>query len=626
MIATTNLAKEYGARVLFADVSLQLNAGVAVRPGGGERLGEDHLPEGPGGRRGGLRRDGHDRQARAGGRAAAGSVPRRRRDHPGPRDARRRRRVERARRAAAPHRDGRRRRRRRRAAGGSRGHRSPRTTATRWRRAPARCWRGWRSRPRLHRSPLSTLSGGFKLRVLLAQVLVGGVDVLLLDEPTNHLDILTIRWLEKFLAGYAGCAVIISHDQRFLDNVTSHTLDVDYRTITLYTGRYSKAMVEKAATRERGGDLRRARRGGDRAQAGLGRALRRQEHQGHAGAEPPQADREDRGRGAGGQLAPHAAVQGRARAAERARGAGARGRHQVVRRKAGAHRRVADSCGGASAWRSSDPTASASRRCCGSSSSGWRPTPGSVKWGHEVRVGYFPQDHREVLDDADATPLGRWRRSVPAESPTFVRGAARARAVLGRRTSDKRVGAAVGRRGGAAHLRAAGGAEAQRAGARRADQPPGPGGDPRAGRGGEGVHRDGGVRVARPLVRERAGDAGRGDHAARARATSRGRTPSTWPSWATITSTATRWRCARGRSAPRRRSTRRRNGAGAATSGESWEEQKKRRNRAAQLPKLRDKVLAEISAAEARKAEIQTRSTPTRASSSAPAATRSTRW
>ncbi|HVZ73927.1 MAG TPA: ABC-F family ATP-binding cassette domain-containing protein [Polyangia bacterium] len=104
---------------------------------------------------------------------------------------------------------------------------------------------------RLHRSPLSTLSGGFKLRVLLAQVLVGGVDVLLLDEPTNHLDILTIRWLEKFLAGYAGCAVVISHDQRFLDNVTTHTLDVDYRTITLYTGAYSRAIVEKAAVRER---------------------------------------------------------------------------------------------------------------------------------------------------------------------------------------------------------------------------------------------------------------------------------------------------------------------------------------------------------------------------------------
>ncbi len=84
-----------------------------------------------------------------------------------------------------------------------------------------------------HRQPLSTLSGGFKLRVLLAQVLVGGPDVLLLDEPTNHLDILSIRWLEKFLADYRGVALVISHDQRFLDNVATHILDVDYGTITL---------------------------------------------------------------------------------------------------------------------------------------------------------------------------------------------------------------------------------------------------------------------------------------------------------------------------------------------------------------------------------------------------------
>jgi ATPase subunit of ABC transporter with duplicated ATPase domains len=60
-----------------------------------------------------------------------------------------------------------------------------------------------------HREALGTLSGGYKLRVLLAQVLLGGPDVLLLDEPTNHLDILSIRWLEKFLAGYGGCAVVI---------------------------------------------------------------------------------------------------------------------------------------------------------------------------------------------------------------------------------------------------------------------------------------------------------------------------------------------------------------------------------------------------------------------------------
>jgi ATPase subunit of ABC transporter with duplicated ATPase domains len=103
----------------------------------------------------------------------------------------------------------------------------------------------------VHRNPLGTLSGGFKLRVLLAQVLVGGPDALLLDEPTNHLDILSIRWLEKFLTGYRGAAIVISHDQRFLDNAATHILDVDYGTITEYTGNYTAFVAEKAAVRAR---------------------------------------------------------------------------------------------------------------------------------------------------------------------------------------------------------------------------------------------------------------------------------------------------------------------------------------------------------------------------------------
>jgi ATPase subunit of ABC transporter with duplicated ATPase domains len=103
----------------------------------------------------------------------------------------------------------------------------------------------------VHRRPLSTLSGGFKLRVLLAQVLAGNPDVLLLDEPTNHLDILSIRWLEKFLHDFAGPVVVISHDHRFLDNVSTNILDVDYQTVTLYTGNYSRFMEQKRSDRER---------------------------------------------------------------------------------------------------------------------------------------------------------------------------------------------------------------------------------------------------------------------------------------------------------------------------------------------------------------------------------------
>src|SRR5690606_16665187 len=86
----------------------------------------------------------------------------------------------------------------------------------------------------VHRQPLSTLSGGFKLRVLLAQVLAGAPDVLLLDEPTNHLDILSIRWLEKFLQNFA-----------------TKILDVDYQTVTLYHGNYTAFGEQKVADRER---------------------------------------------------------------------------------------------------------------------------------------------------------------------------------------------------------------------------------------------------------------------------------------------------------------------------------------------------------------------------------------
>ena len=104
---------------------------------------------------------------------------------------------------------------------------------------------------KVHRDPLSTLSGGFRLRVLLAQVLASAPDALLLDEPTNHLDILSIRWLEKFMRGFRGPVAVISHDHRFLDNVATHILDIDYERVIGYPGNYTGFLAAKASERER---------------------------------------------------------------------------------------------------------------------------------------------------------------------------------------------------------------------------------------------------------------------------------------------------------------------------------------------------------------------------------------
>jgi len=103
----------------------------------------------------------------------------------------------------------------------------------------------------VHQQPLSTLSGGFKLRVLLAQVLASDPDVLLLDEPTNHLDILSIRWLEEFLQEFKGAALVVSHDHHFLDTVATVIVDVDYATIKAYPGNYEHFVRAKSEERDR---------------------------------------------------------------------------------------------------------------------------------------------------------------------------------------------------------------------------------------------------------------------------------------------------------------------------------------------------------------------------------------
>ncbi|MGK5090403.1 ATP-binding cassette domain-containing protein [Deltaproteobacteria bacterium TL4] len=90
-----------------------------------------------------------------------------------------------------------------------------------------------------HLGPMRQLSGGFKLRVLLAQLLFQEPEVLLLDEPTNHLDIKSIQWLESFLMSeFQGLLLFISHDRQFLNRVSTHIVDIDYETFQIYPGNY----------------------------------------------------------------------------------------------------------------------------------------------------------------------------------------------------------------------------------------------------------------------------------------------------------------------------------------------------------------------------------------------------
>ncbi|AUX24493.1 multidrug ABC transporter ATP-binding protein [Sorangium cellulosum] len=272
-----------------------------------------------------------------------------------------------------------------------------------------------------HRRTLSTLSGGFKLRVLLAQVLLGGSDVLLLDEPTNHLDILSIRWLEKFLAGYKGCAVVISHDQRFLDNVATHILDVDYGTIALYTGNYAAFVVEKQAIRERKeAEIARAEKIIAEKRAFVERFGAKATKAKQAQSRLKQIERIEVEELAETSRRTPVFRFGIQRPSGRdvleARGISkAYGDKQVLRDVSLSVRR-------------GERVAVIGPNGLGKSTllkilvGRLAPDAGSASWGHEVRVGYFAQDHRELLDDAAMTPLSFLWAACPDESPSYVRG------------------------------------------------------------------------------------------------------------------------------------------------------------------------------------------------------------
>ncbi|MHC8949836.1 ABC-F family ATP-binding cassette domain-containing protein [Sphingobacterium hungaricum] len=98
--------------------------------------------------------------------------------------------------------------------------------------------------------PLATFSGGWRMRVMLARILLQTPDILLLDEPTNHLDLPSIKWLETYLQGFEGAIVIVSHDRYFLDRIINKTVESRKGKLNLYAGNYTFYLEEKSLREE----------------------------------------------------------------------------------------------------------------------------------------------------------------------------------------------------------------------------------------------------------------------------------------------------------------------------------------------------------------------------------------
>jgi len=269
--------------------------------------------------------------------------------------------------------------------------------------------------------PLGNLSGGFKLRVLLAQVLIGRPDIILLDEPTNHLDILSIRWLEKFLIGFSGLAVVISHDQRFLNSVTTHILDVDHETIEQYTGNYDSFLRQKAEQRQqKEAVIARQEKQIAEKQAFVDRFRAKATKARQAQSRIKQIEKIQVER-----LAPSSRREPKlAFAQERPSGKDVL-RVEGLSKSFGSNLVLSDV---KLQVHRGERIAVIGANGMGKSTllkllvSKLPADAGSLEWGHEVRTGYFPQNHQEVLNNPKQTPLEMVWEGAPREMESTIRG------------------------------------------------------------------------------------------------------------------------------------------------------------------------------------------------------------
>jgi ATPase subunit of ABC transporter with duplicated ATPase domains len=277
----------------------------------------------------------------------------------------------------------------------------------------------------------------------MARTLASEPDVLLLDEPTNHLDIVSIRWLETFLLRSRGVVVIVSHDHRFLDNVCTHIVDVDYERLTLYRGSYEDFKRQKAEERERKEreiTQREKEIAHHKAMIDRFRAKPTKARQAQSKA----------------KLVERTVVESLPRSSRRPP------RFELAPRRPSG-RRVLEARGLAKAFgdnvvldgvslslQRGDRMAVIGPNGVGKSTlvklllGRLSPDAGEVEWGHEAHRGYFAQDHAELLAEVrDRTVEAVLADACPGESVGFVR-AKLANVLFDKDEIGKRVGALSG--------------------------------------------------------------------------------------------------------------------------------------------------------------------------------------